>query len=198
MERETGYNIDTIYRLIQRMDKVHNVIRYDEQSKEILLINWSKYNWSSSEKVAKAIEGVAKHIKSEKFKTIIYDLMNNNINTKNISDNRTETDTVSDTDVSIPYPYGMDTVSSKPKAKRFIKPTVEDVKAYCQERNNNVNAEKFIDYYESNGWKVGKNPMKDWKAAVRSWERNGYSNTSSEKYTNGDSIDKYKAVINKF
>ena len=55
--------------------------------------------------------------------------------------------------------------------KRFAKPTIEDVIAYCQERNNNVDPEKWFNYYESNGWKVGKNPMKDWKAAVRTWER---------------------------
>lgn len=55
--------------------------------------------------------------------------------------------------------------------KRFIPPTVDDVALYCYERKNHVNAQKFFDYYSSNGWKVGKNPMKDWKAAVRTWER---------------------------
>lgn len=59
--------------------------------------------------------------------------------------------------------------------KRFIPPTVEEVAAYCQARNNTVDAERFIDYYESNGWKVGRNKMKDWKAAVRSWERNDFN-----------------------
>ena len=58
------------------------------------------------------------------------------------------------------------------KSKKFVKPTIEEVKEYCLERNNNVNPERFIDYYEANGWKVGKNPMKDWKAAIRTWERN--------------------------
>ena len=61
------------------------------------------------------------------------------------------------------------------KAKRFTPPTLEEVKAYCFERGNNVDANHFIDYYTSNGWLVGKNKMKDWKAAVRTWERNGYS-----------------------
>ena len=54
---------------------------------------------------------------------------------------------------------------------RFIQPTLEEVEEYCSERGNNVDAERFIDYYTSNGWKVGKNPMKDWRAAVRTWER---------------------------
>lgn len=55
--------------------------------------------------------------------------------------------------------------------RKFKKPTIEDIKQYCYERKNNINAEQFIDYYEANGWKVGKNPMKDWKAAIRTWER---------------------------
>lgn len=56
------------------------------------------------------------------------------------------------------------------KNKRFIPPTLDEVRKYCQERNNNINPEKFIDHYSSNGWKVGNNTMRDWKAAVRTWE----------------------------
>ena len=55
--------------------------------------------------------------------------------------------------------------------RRFTKPTLEEVEAYCRERNKGVDAQRWFDYYSSNGWKVGKNPMKDWKAAVRTWER---------------------------
>ena len=55
--------------------------------------------------------------------------------------------------------------------KRFVPPTEDEVALYCVERRNHVNAQKFVDYYSSNGWKVGRNPMKDWKAAVRTWER---------------------------
>lgn len=58
------------------------------------------------------------------------------------------------------------------KTKRFIKPTFDEVKEYCAERKNNIDPQHFLDYYESNGWKVGKNAMKDWKAAIRTWERN--------------------------
>jgi hypothetical protein len=55
-------------------------------------------------------------------------------------------------------------------SKRFIKPTLQQVTEYCQERSNNVDPEKWYNHYESNGWKVGKNPMKNWKAAVHTWE----------------------------
>ena len=64
--------------------------------------------------------------------------------------------------------------SDKPTRKRFVPPSLEEVQAYCNERNNNVAAEKFINHYTSNGWMVGRNKMKDWKAAVRTWEHNGY------------------------
>lgn len=58
-----------------------------------------------------------------------------------------------------------------PKVKSFIKPTLEEVRAYCTERGNTINPQAFIDFYVSNGWKVGKNAMKDWRAAVRTWEQ---------------------------
>lgn len=57
------------------------------------------------------------------------------------------------------------------KEKKFKKPTIEEIKNYCEERNNNISAEKFYDFYESKGWKVGNQPMKDWQASVRTWER---------------------------
>ena len=57
------------------------------------------------------------------------------------------------------------------KRKIFQAPTVEDVRKYCVERGNKVDPQSFIDFYESKGWMIGKNHMKDWKAAVRTWER---------------------------
>lgn len=66
------------------------------------------------------------------------------------------------------------------KTKRFTKPTIEDIKSYCQERNNSVDAQRFYDYYQSNGWKVGKNSMKDWKAAIRTWERSNNDSTKKK------------------
>ena len=57
------------------------------------------------------------------------------------------------------------------KRVRFSPPTIDEVTAYCRERNNNVDPERFIDFYSSKGWKVGNQPMKDWKACVRTWEQ---------------------------
>lgn len=68
---------------------------------------------------------------------------------------------------------GKDKEDIRPKRKRFTPPTLEEVKAYCAERKNNVDAERFIDYYTANGWVQGKGkPIKDWKAAIRTWEKN--------------------------
>lgn len=60
--------------------------------------------------------------------------------------------------------------SALPLPNRFSKPSIEEVENYCKERNNKVNAQRFYDFYESKGWKVGSQPMKDWKACVRTWE----------------------------
>jgi hypothetical protein len=70
-------------------------------------------------------------------------------------------DSVGDEDINVP---------TKP-SKRFTPPTVDEVREYCEERGNSVNPQRFVDYYSSNGWMVGKNKMKDWKAAVRTWEQ---------------------------
>ncbi len=61
---------------------------------------------------------------------------------------------------------------SKGETKKFVPPTVDEVREYCNERNKGVDPQAFVDYYDSNGWHVGKNKMKDWKAAVRTWEHN--------------------------
>ena len=78
--------------------------------------------------------------------------------------------------------------STTTKRKRFEKPTLSQITQYCLERNNNVNAEQFYDYYESNGWKVGKNSMKNWKAAVRTWEKNNYNKTAKSNKQNAINV----------
>lgn len=65
---------------------------------------------------------------------------------------------------------------------RFAPPTVEEVKAYCEERQNNVNAQQFVDFYSAKGWMVGRNKMKDWKACVRTWEQRDDKPTHSRQY----------------
>ena len=65
--------------------------------------------------------------------------------------------------------------------KRFMPPTVDEVVSYCRERNNNVDAERFVDFYQSKNWLVGKVKMTDWKAAVRNWERSDATKKEAQK-----------------
>ena len=88
--------------------------------------------------------------------------------------------------------------STTTKRKRFEKPTLSQISQYCLERNNNVNAEQFYDYYESNGWKVGKNAMKDWKACVRTWERNGYDKPIKKKNNKQDTLNDMRDLMNEY
>lgn len=76
-----------------------------------------------------------------------------------------------DIDNDIDNDINKNDTSVSQKGKRFTRPSVEDVRAYCQERKNGIDPEAFIDHYEAKGWLIGKQPMKDWRAAVRTWER---------------------------
>lgn len=75
MARETGYNEDSVKRLLDRMEKVHGVIKYDSDTKEVLIPNWGKYNWHNSPKTMAGAEKVAQHIKSETFKKAVADTL---------------------------------------------------------------------------------------------------------------------------
>lgn len=82
---------------------------------------------------------------------------------------------------------------SPPSAKKrtvFKPPTIEEVRAYCLERGNSVDAERWHNHYRSNGWMVGKTKMVDWKAAVRTWERNGYDRDRRPAATSDPELDK--------
>ena len=166
MEFETGYNKDTIIKLLKRFSENLDVILYDESTKEILIKNWHKYNWSLSPKIFACILKEKKEIKSDTLKSLIDTLL-------------------------IQYGYSNDTVCIQKRNKnknknkeeekelninnektKFQKPTLEEITNYCIERKNNIDAQRFYDYYESNGWHVGKQKMQSWQAAIRTWEQN--------------------------
>lgn len=110
----------------------------------------------------------------KRYLTIVYDPIKENFNTpikENFKENNTSPNNTSNT---------INEYIDKPTRKRFTPPTLEEVQAYCRERNNKVDAEKFINHYTSNGWMVGRTKMQDWKAAVRTWEKNGYDKKPTE------------------
>ena len=193
---EVGISKQKVHELIKRMDEEFGVIKYSESTKEILLINWHKYNWTNSSKYRKALLAEIEKIKNKEFHDYLKGLFDG-IDT-----------------VSIGYQYGIDTVSEESgypmhtpitntlsitdtdtitnsdsdngnskKIKQFIPPTLEEVEAYCKERGNNINPQSFVDFYSSKGWMVGKNKMKDWKACVRTWEQRSRDNTQPRQST---------------
>lgn len=95
ISNDTGYTIDVVTRLLDRMQNVHEIAEYSESTKELYLVNWHKYNWSKSDKVLKGVANEYEHIKCPEFRQKIYDLL---------SGYGYETDTL-----SIPYAYPMHT-----------------------------------------------------------------------------------------
>jgi hypothetical protein len=82
-----------------------------------------------------------------------------------------------------------DKVPVRERTMSFQPPTIQQVIDYCQQRRKGVDPQRWFDHYTSNGWKVGRNSMKDWKAAVRNWEQNGVRNES----TNGNRAERRQA-----
>jgi uncharacterized protein YdaU (DUF1376 family) len=86
-------------------------------------------------------------------------------------------------------------VKEKKGTKRFVPPSVQDVRDYCKARNNKVDPERFIDHYTSNGWKVGKNSMKDWKASVRTWEKRDNEESSGVRSHKPNAAERYHDAL---
>ena len=127
------------------------------------------------------------------------DRTNVQTNLRQISDKSTpEIEIELEKDIEIEKEIHSSAKSTTTKRKRFEKPTLSQITQYCLERNNNVNAEQFYDYYESNGWKVGKNSMKDWKACVRTWERNGYDKPIKKKNNKQDTLNDMRDLMNEY
>ena len=129
------------------------------------------------------------YIQSDRFKETVYFEEKTMLA---LDDNKAYTERIQDVStLDTQYSIGKDSIvkSSIEKkvaeaplsSKRFVKPTLEEVKEYCLSRKNNIDAQQFIDFYESKGWKVGNQSMKDWKACVRTWEqRNKVENKSTK------------------
>ena len=101
------------------------------------------------------------------------------------NDNDVDVDNESDINISFQK-------ESKEKVSRFIKPTVEEIRSYCESRKNGIDANVFFDFYESKGWKVGNSPMKNWQAAVNTWERRKKQEaTNGTDYNKQPESDKY-------
>jgi hypothetical protein len=165
MVLETGYNSETIEKLLNKFVD-YGKVEYNDKTNEILLKNWLHYNSYKSPKVLYCIEGEVKEIKHKPFAEYLADRL------------------------SIDYTYTMHTETQKEEEEekekeetvRFTPPAISEIRDYCNERSNNINAEQFHDFYSAKGWMVGKNKMKDWRAAVRTWERRDGGDKGKEVY----------------
>jgi predicted phage replisome organizer len=133
----------------------------------ITIPNWEKHQSLDKLETAKAKnrERVAAYRQRQKLLASGNDYSNVSVMPCNAVDKDIEEDKEKDIDIEEKKEL------KKSTASRFTPPTLEEVQSYCFERGNNVDAQRFIDYYTANGWKVGRNSMKDWKAAVRTWEK---------------------------
>ena len=84
---------------------------------------------------------------------------------------------------------------AKEKRKRFSAPSVDEVRDYCRERGNSIDAETFVDFYASKGWKVGNTPMEDWRSSVRTWEKRECRASPREKPASFNANDYLQGII---
>jgi hypothetical protein len=124
------------------------------------------------------------------------------------TDMDTTVDTGKDTHIDTGVDTGMpqttmknnDNNENKINNKRFVKPSVDEIRNYCLERKNGIDPQQFFDYYESKGWMIGKNHMKDWKASVRTWEnrRKGEGNGSVARISRVDEEERNREIDEHF
>lgn len=196
IERETGYNRDTVIKLLERFTDKKKV-KYNVVTQEISIKNWLRYRGSieNNEKMVKRLFNESEAIKDHSLVLFVTDLTNYmgityeekpcEYDRRYIGDTSASIQTYSDTTTSTTTTTltGIrgDSRESQPAQKKsvFAKPTIEEIAAYCKERKNAVDAEHFYHYYEAREWKLtnGKR-VTNWKSCVITWEK------TDKKFTN--------------
>ena len=191
MADEMGYSRETVEKLIERMLDYHRVIDYSRETKEILLVNWHKYNWVGSGKLRVALENEIARVKNPHFHEFLSKALENenevyipygypiaSVNTNTLYANTLNTETQNTNT--------QNTESPKPRKRlsKFEPPEVSEVQEYCREKGYNIDVNQFVDYYSAQGWYLSNGrKMVDWKAAVRRWASNnnssGYGNAKT-------------------
>jgi len=200
MERETGYNSDTVKRLIQRLDETHGVIRYSYETKEMLVLNWWKYNWSTSDKVRSAIVSIAPYIKSEKFRRYVmdrvsirygYPMHTTDTETVSVTEPETEPETETENRKQKQY-YNSCTGESRTTAQQSVKEVLKTLGYKWSAKE----IQSFIAYNTEHGWKM------EIEEAVKAWEKNRHKpkRKQSRQMTQQeiDEMNDYLSVANRF
>jgi len=174
IEFHTSLNKVQIDRLLESLEKKEKII-YDKTTNEVCIRNWLKYNITKSPKLVVSLEKSFKDVKNQNLIQFL-----NGLDTVSIL-YRYPIDTVCIPSVSECIKDSFNSFIEKDTkdfkdTNRFNKPSVEEVKNYCKERNNGIDGEAFWNFYESKGWKIGQTPMKSWKAAVVTWEKKNNAN----------------------
>lgn len=160
---ETGFSRDKVKTILARLQNKLDVIRYDFNTNEVLIINWSKYNWTSSPDFQKSVRYAISLIKNEEFKSYLTGCIDGHDTVPRPSTEgvgTTVTVTVTDNNIN------------KSKSNIFIPPTEDQVAAYCKKRGYDsslIVPSEFVDFYASKGWMVGSNKMVDWHRAIGTW-----------------------------
>ena len=189
---EIGYSNDTISNLLDRFDR-YGIIKYSTESGEIAVKNYLKH--SIVKGGTPVYDLLVKESGQVKDKKLLQFILSANNDSENdtvrsfVNDMIMQNDNDNDNEDSYHESYHESSPQQSDKRKRFSKPTVEDIEAYCKERKNAVVARRFFDFYESKGWRVGNSPMKDWKAAIRTWEQRDKEKNPPQKEVNN--ADRY-------
>lgn len=181
---ETGLSTQDVDKGLEKLEQDGKVV-CDSTFNLVFVVRFIKHQTSTSPKLIEGMQKLAVSIPSEKIARTLC-ILYPQVFAVNLDGKDT---------VSIPYADGMytlsipsgeignwkleigkgnvegDTDTVSHTRTTFLPPTIEQVEAYCNERNNFVDPQKFVDFYASKGWMVGKNKMRDWKAAVRTWEK---------------------------
>lgn len=166
----TNTNVDVVRSAMKVFENLQMIEILDDET--IFMKETEKMIGSetaAAERQRKHREKMAAICAEESAKTALLSSNCDNVTTP-LQNSHIELDIDIEKDIDIELEKDKEKEEKKPRP-RFVPPTVEEIRNYCLERNNNVDAEAFFDYYTSKDWYIGKNKMKDWRAAVRNWER---------------------------
>lgn len=175
---EMGYSEDAIKVLLDRFETKYDLIKFSKETSEIAIKNYLRHSIVKGGKpVMDCLLKEEKEVKNKTLISYIANHLSNYIDDPNI--NNTVIDYINHININNDndnerYVHESSTnrkVTKKFSEKNIIPPTLEMVSEYCKMRGNGIDADEFIDFYNSKGWYVGKNKMVDWQSAIRTWER---------------------------
>jgi hypothetical protein len=168
---DTGYNQDTVEKILERFHEAGKAYRWENYT---IIPSWPKHQkWETRKQIKAGIEKILRALPSDLLAEL--EGMSYGYPMDDLSIPYAYDPSYSDLDLDIDTDTEAEK-EEKPKRKRFAPPTIEEITEYCQEKG--VDPHKWHDHYTANGWMVGKNKMKDWKAAVRTWARNEYTQST--------------------